>query len=93
MLVAVGMLLHLALDGMWRSGETLWWPFLGWEFTGTGFATYGAYVRDLMADPLMWLGEVVGLAYVALLWRRSGLSSPEARSRFLRTGVVSGGVD
>ncbi len=36
MLIAIGMLLHLFLDAMWRDQETLWWPFLGFGFTPVG---------------------------------------------------------
>jgi hypothetical protein len=89
MLFAVGVLIHLALDAMWRLPETLWWPFFGWEFTSSGFATYGAYVGDLLSTPVMWAGELAGLAYLGLLWRASGLGDPEARRRLVATGTVS----
>ena len=89
MLFAVGVLLHLALDAMWQLPETLWWPFFGWEFASSGFATYGAYVRDLLSNPIMWLGELAGLAYLVFLWRASGLADAGARSRLVRSGVVS----
>lgn len=89
MLVAVGILLHLALDAMWQAPETLWWPFLGTEFTSSGFTTYGAYLTDLLTNPMMWLGELAGLAYLAVLWSRAGLSDPEARQVLLRDGRVS----
>ena len=93
MLFAVGILLHLALDAMWRAPETLWWPFLGTEFTPSGFATYGAYVRDLIASPVMWAGELVGLGYLVWMGRRIGIADPEVRRTLLRTGVVSVGLD
>ena len=93
MLFAVGILLHLALDAMWRAPETLWWPFLGTEFTPSGFATYGAYVRDLIASPVMWAGELVGLSYLVWMGRRIGIADPEVRRTLLRTGVVSVGLD
>lgn len=93
MLFAVGILLHLALDAMWRSPETLWWPFLGTAFTSSGFATYGAYLRDLVANPIMWAGEVVGLGYLVWMGRRIGITDPEVRRTLLRTGVVSVGLD
>jgi hypothetical protein len=89
MLFAVGVLLHLAFDAMWRSPETLWWPFFGWEFSASGFTTYGAYVRDLLTDPVMWLGELAGLTYLVYLWRASGMSDPDKRKLFLATGAVS----
>lgn len=88
-LFAVGVLMHLFLDAMWRQPETLWWPLLGSSFSGTGFATYGAYVGDLMRQPLMWAGEFAGLAYLIVLARRSKLAESGPRNVFLRTGTVS----
>lgn len=84
--VAVGILLHLVLDAMWRQPETLWWPFRGWEFTSTGYATVGEYLRWLLTDPVTWLLEGVGLAYLIWLAHRSGLAEASARREFLRTG-------
>ena len=93
MLFAVGVLLHLALDAMWQLPETLWGPFFGWDFASSGFASYGANLRDLLSTPILWAGELAGLAYLAFLWRSSGLGAPEARQRLLRTGTVSAPID
>lgn len=89
MLFAVGVLAHLAFDAMWRNPETLWWPFLGWDFSATGFATYGEYVSNVFADPRLWLGEIVGVGYLILLWRKSGLSDAQARRTLMTSGTVS----
>lgn len=88
-LVTVGVLLHLALDGMWRDPETLWWPFLGWLFTSTGVASFAGYATDVLTNPVVWLGEAVGLVYLVVLWRRAGLSDATRRSVLYRSGVVS----
>jgi hypothetical protein len=92
-LLAVWLLLHLALDAMWRSPETLWWPFFGWDFSFSGFDTYLSYAASVLSSPTMWLGELAGFAYLAVLWRKSEMSSPDARSRFLSTGVVSAPIE
>lgn len=92
-LVATGVLLHIALDGMWQSPETLWWPFLGWEFTPSGFTTFAAYVSDTLTNPWVWIGEVAGLAYLVALWRKANLSEASVRATFWRTGVVSARID
>lgn len=89
MLFAVGVLTHLAFDAMWRNAETLWWPFLGWEFSSSGFATYGAYLSHLFADPRLWISEFAGVSYLVLLWRRSGLSDAHARHTLMTRGIVS----
>lgn len=92
-LLAVGLLLHLALDAMWRSPETLWWPFFGWDFTFSGFGTFVGYAASVLTSPRMWFGEVAGLVYLAVLWRRSDMSTPEARRQFAATGVVSAPIE
>jgi inner membrane protein len=86
--VAIGMLVHLALDAMWASPETLWWPFLGLEFTPSDAATFGGLVSEVLADPVVWLGEVAGAAYLIVLGTRGRLGDPAARRTFLKTGTV-----
>ena len=93
MLFAVGVLLHLLLDAMWRQPETLWWPLLGWDFTPSGFDTYAVYAADVVTNPIMWGGEVVGLAYLVWLAVRARLSDPEQRRIFRSTGVISVRID
>jgi membrane-bound metal-dependent hydrolase YbcI (DUF457 family) len=88
MALAVGMLAHLVLDAMWADQETLLWPFLGWEFTPAGPVDVGAYLRAILTDPVMWAGELVGLAYLVWLWQRAGLSSAATRATFWSTGKV-----
>ncbi len=92
-LLSVGSIAHLALDAMWAEPSTLWWPFLGWEPATTGFDTYGAYLGELLANPVMWVGEAVGLVYLGTLLARARLSDREARTRFLRTGVIDLRID
>ncbi|MEN8239218.1 MAG: metal-dependent hydrolase [Actinomycetota bacterium] len=93
MLLATGVLLHLLLDTMWNSPESLWWPFLGTGFTATGFTTYGAYAIDVLTNPVMWVGEALGLVYLVVLARRADLTDPAARRTLWRTGVVSASID
>lgn len=92
-LLAVGALLHLVLDAMWQSPDTLWWPFFGSGLAATEFATYGDYVTNLVSNPIMWLGEAAGASYVVYLFMRSGLRDRSARSSFLRTGIVSAPIE
>jgi len=86
--LAVGVLLHLVLDAMWREPETLWWPFFGWAFTSTGLDTAGDYIRAVAGDWRTWALESIGLAYLIVLWRRSRLGDPERRATFISTGRV-----
>ena len=86
--LAIGVLMHLVLDAMWSDPETLWWPFLGWEFTAAGPATAGAYITSVLSDVRMWSAEAVGLGYLIVLARRAGLVTPQARALFKETGRV-----
>lgn len=86
--IAIGMLLHLFLDAMWQDPETLWWPFLGLDFSPAGAATAAEYVRSVLGDWRTWVLEAVGFVYLAVLAHRASLAEPEARRRLWRTGVV-----
>jgi membrane-bound metal-dependent hydrolase YbcI (DUF457 family) len=89
MLVAVGVLIHLVLDGMWRTPTTLWWPFLGWGFAATSFETVAGYLSWLLTDVRTWALEALGLAYLVALARRSDLSDPTNRHALFTSGRVS----
>jgi membrane-bound metal-dependent hydrolase YbcI (DUF457 family) len=91
--IAIGMLLHLILDAMWQDQETLWWPFLGLEFTPSGASSAGDYVVSVLTDPRVWALEAIGLAYLLVMGVRAHLADPEARSRLLATGTVDVPID
>jgi membrane-bound metal-dependent hydrolase YbcI (DUF457 family) len=86
--IAIGMLLHLFLDAMWPDPETLWWPFLGLDFSAAGAATAGEYVRSVLGDWRTWALEAVGFVYLAVLAHRARLTEPGSRRRLWRTGVI-----
>ena len=86
--LAVGVLMQLVLDAMWRHPETLWWPFLGWEFSATGFTTAGEYLSWLLTDWRTWAFEAAGLLYLVYLARRANLGDPERRRELLTTGRI-----
>jgi membrane-bound metal-dependent hydrolase YbcI (DUF457 family) len=91
--LAIGLLLHLLLDAMWLDPETLWWPFLGWDFTAAGPLTAGAYVSEILSGWRTWATEAIGLVYLAYLWRAAGLADPGARRQLLTTGRVNVPID
>ncbi len=86
--VAIGVLFHQVFDAMWRQPETLWWPFRGWEFSSTGYATVSEYLTWLVTDPTTWLLEAVGLAYLVFLAYRSNLTQRVTLAAFFKTGRV-----
>lgn len=75
----IGMFLHLVFDAAWNDTDTFWWPITGLEFADAGIPIVDRGWISLVL-------EIAGVAAVAWLWRRNGLSEPERRRRFLRDG-------
>ena len=48
---------------------------------------------SVLTDPLVWVLEAIGLAYLVILAGRARLLDPVARSRFLATGTVDVPID
>jgi membrane-bound metal-dependent hydrolase YbcI (DUF457 family) len=70
MLIVIGTLMHLLLDGMWTSTETFFWPLAGTDFPAQPSPYWpGAWARAWL-DPWRWLKELAGAAYLLALWRR-----------------------
>lgn len=72
-----GVLAHLALDSMWNSPTTLFWPFRGGFPVVTELNT-NDYIKQLLMglhDPWILVPELLGLAYLLyfVLQRRSSL--------------------
>lgn len=82
MALAVGVMFHLLLDGMWTLRDTLLWPFFGWEFPAGVPNDWTTFRWSLLFQ------EVTGLAYLLWLWRRYNLSAPTRRRNLLKTGVI-----
>lgn len=78
----IGLLLHLALDGIWAEAEVFWWPFLGWQLGEVGVPEAS---RGLV--PVVVL-EVAGAAALVWCWVSFGLGDPLRRRQFLRTGQL-----
>ena len=74
----IGTMLHLVFDGVWADAELFWWPLGGSGFAGP----LPEGERGSWNVPL----EIVGVALLVWVWRRSGLSDRAARRRFLGDG-------
>jgi inner membrane protein len=85
--VAVGWLLHLVVDGMWRAPVIFLWPAFGAEFPT---ASQEPYDWDLLAHPAdhlgTWAAELVGALVLAWFAVAFGLGSRTRRRRFLEDG-------
>ena len=79
--IAIGMFLHLVLDGIWGDTDAFWWPFLGTEWSD-------APLPELDRGPAIVVLELAGLAACWWAWRRFRLDEPDRRALFLREGRV-----
>ena len=77
--LAIGVFLHLVLDGIWVNRRVFLWPFAGSDL---GDARLPSLARGLLDVPL----ELAGLAAVVWAWHRFRLGEPVRRRTFLRTG-------
>lgn len=91
--LAIGLLFHVLLDGMWLHPETLWWPLFGWGFTPAGPESASSYLSSVLTDWRTWLAEGAGLVYLTYLWRAALLSGAENRRTLLRTGRINVPID
>jgi membrane-bound metal-dependent hydrolase YbcI (DUF457 family) len=85
MALVVGMFFHLLLDGMWMTTEVFLWPFFGSIPHGPSPYWADVFTRAF-ADPWRWGREIVGLAYLTMVWVKSGLNDPTLRRRLLDSG-------
>jgi hypothetical protein len=80
--IPIGMFLHLVLDGSFTRSDQLWWPFLGLEGLGGGLPELD---RSLLVILVL---EALGAAACWWCYRAFGLSDPERRDVFVRTGQI-----
>lgn len=83
--IVIGMFFHLLLDGMWTNTAVFLWPFAG-ELPAGPRPYWSEAIARASSDPIRWIKEAVGLAYLTVLWRRSGLTDSATRREVLRTG-------
>lgn len=88
MALVVAWLFHLLIDGMWTNGDVFAWPLFGFDLAVGGVTFWpGAWARAL-SDPVRWVLEAVGGAYLVMLFRRANLAEPGVRSRLWATGRI-----
>ena len=85
--LVIGMLFHVVLDAAWAEPEAFLWPFFGWDFPPADPSSLGPLVRHMMSQPLVWVGEAVGLAYLIYL-ARTRVREAGGWRRVLREGTI-----
>jgi hypothetical protein len=79
--VPIGVLLHIVFDGAFANTDVFWWPFSG----GFGDAALPVVERGWWNVAL----ELVGAALLVWCVRLFGLSDPQRRRHFVRTGELT----
>ncbi len=72
---SLGIFMHLVLDSMWLTPQTLVWPLLGWHFPEEIISDwFGTLFQELLHDPSVYIPELVGIIIVAwfiwILWKK-----------------------
>jgi len=78
--LAIGVMMHLVLDGIWTEPTVFWWPFFGLDF---GLAAIPELDRGAAVAIVM---ELVGLGALAWCWFTFDLKDPDHRRTFVQTG-------
>jgi inner membrane protein len=69
--LSLGTLMHLVLDQMWLTPDTLLWPALGWSFEKT---VTGNWVGDIFSalfhNPSVYVPEIIGIMIIIYLLSR-----------------------
>lgn len=68
--IGIGTFTHLIFDQMWLTPQTLFWPFLGYEFPiGTRTNYIPTWMFTLFHSPYVYISETVGfLIVVGFIW-------------------------
>ncbi len=81
--LAIGLMMHLVLDGIWAHREVFWWPFFG---LGFGDVALPELARGV---PVTLLLEAIGAGALAWCWVTFELGNRANRELFLRTGHLN----
>jgi hypothetical protein len=80
LMLPIGMFVHLALDGVFQSTRTFWWPI-------TGLSPVAGRIPSLVRGPLYNIVfEVAGALVLRWFWKRFQLGQPAQWAAFRSTG-------
>lgn len=77
--------LHLVLDGLWELPGTLFWPLMGTRFPRVD-VEFGDYFELLLSSPVAWMGELIGIMIIFVLFIRYRVYLRENLVLFLKKG-------
>jgi len=65
LILAAGTFAHLALDMMWQTPATFFWPLLGFHFPQYGIDNWANNIwESLISNPYLYISEAAGLAVI-----------------------------
>jgi inner membrane protein len=87
--LALGALIHLVLDQMWNTPQTLFWPLLGWAFPTVDLENYSGFiVNELTTRPDVYLPEILGFLIVVAFTIYFQLYKPTNLKNFIKNGTI-----
>ncbi len=90
-ILALGALIHLVLDQMWNTPQTLFWPLLGWAFPKVDLENYtGFLLNEMLNRPDVYMPEIIGFAIMAAFVYYNKLYQPGPLKSFIMHGTLNG---
>lgn len=90
LVISFGVVIHLVLDSMWKTPQTLFWPLYGIQLPKEQIVFLPwitGMLNGLIADPMELILEILG--FLILLWSGYVIWRSGKMARFLRTGRVT----
>jgi uncharacterized membrane protein len=91
LLLALGSVIHLVLDQMWLTPQTLFWPLFGLGFPKfNDLEDYSGYIwYELTRNPQAYVPEMVGLIILASFFIYFRMYKLENVKAFLKDGKLA----
>ena len=65
LVVALCSMVHLVLDSMWRTPQTLFWPFKGWTFPKADIHNWiPEIIESAQTNPSTFIPEIIGISII-----------------------------
>jgi inner membrane protein len=88
-LLALGSLIHIAEDQVWKAPGTLFWPLFGLEFPKYDLENYmGQLLYALFHNPDAYVPEIIGITIFAVFFLYFRMYKPENIRAFITSGIL-----
>lgn len=88
--LSFGSIIHLILDEMWLSPQTLLWPAYGWSFAKANSTNFFGWLLQMFkiitTEPSVYVPEIMG--FVVLVWFTARLIGTKRVYTFFRKGIA-----